>query len=98
MKKFNTIFPDSANNNYKGYYIATYVFLFIIFFTLVRSCIHLFTPDGGAGIIAGLDTSRELGQNLISIFSIWGLSQLLVFSLLLCIYVIKTLSASVTSS
>ena len=97
MKKYNTIFPESANNNYKGYNIAKYVF-FIIFFTLVRSCIHLFTPDGGAGIIAGLDTSRELGQNLISIFSIWGLSQLLVFSLLLCIYVIKTLSASVTLS
>ena len=76
MRQYNAIVPKSANNDYKGYMIAEYVFLLIIIFTLARSCIHLFAPDGGAGIIAGLDTSGEMGQNLISIFSLWGLSQL----------------------
>ena len=61
MKKYNTIVPKSATKEYKGYNIAKYVFVFIIFFTLARSCIHLFAPDGGAGIIAGLDTSGEMG-------------------------------------
>ena len=56
MKKYNTIFPKSVNNDYKGHTIAKYVLLFIIFFTLARSCIHLFAPEGGEAIIAGLDT------------------------------------------
>jgi hypothetical protein len=86
MKKCDTIFPKSANNNYNGYNIAKYVFLFIIFFTLARSCIHLFAPDGGAGIIAGLDTSGEMGQKLISIFSMWGLSQLLIGFFFIIVY------------
>jgi len=86
MKKYNTIFPESANNDYKGYSIARYVFLFIIFFTLVRSFIHLFAPDGGAGIIAGMDTSGGMGQNLIFIFSLWGLSQLLIGFFFIIVY------------
>lgn len=78
MKKYNAIFPKSANNDYKGYSIAKYVFLLIIVLTLVRNCIHLFAPDGGAGTIAGMDTSGATGQNLISIFAVWGLSQLII--------------------
>ena len=86
MKKYNPIFPESANNEYNGYNIAKYVFLGIIIITVFRSCIHIFAPDGGAGIIAGLDTSGPQGQNLISIFAQWGLMQLIVAFFFILVY------------
>ena len=78
MKKYNPLFPETANNDYKGYNIAKYVLLGVIVMTIIRSCIHVFAPDGGAGTIARFDTSGPQGQNLISIFAQWGLMQLIV--------------------
>jgi len=72
------IFPKQVDNNFQGYRIATIVFFLIALFTLVRSCIHIFAPDGGASSIAGMSTSGEGGSNLISLFAFWGLSQLLM--------------------
>ena len=53
-----------------------------MFFTLIaivslgRSLIHVFLPDGGAGVIAGLDLS--LGkENIIFAFGLWGVSQVI---------------------
>ena len=86
MKKYNDILPKSANNDYKGYNIAKYVFLVIIFVTIGRSCIHLLAPDGGAGTIAGMDTSGATGQNLITIFALWGQSQLLIGLFFIIVY------------
>ncbi len=48
------IFPKRVNNTFQGYRIASEAFLLIILFTIIRSCIHLFAPDGGAGSIAGI--------------------------------------------
>ena len=39
---------------------------------------HMSLPDGGASVIAGLDTSVEGGDNLIAIFGQWVLKQLLL--------------------
>lgn len=44
----------------------------------MKSCIHLFAPDGGASSIAGINTSVAGGSNIISLFAFWGLSQLLM--------------------
>lgn len=55
--------------------LITAVYLFVI---LVRSCIHLFSTDGGAQSIAGIDTAVEGGSNIIAIFHQWGASQLLM--------------------
>ena len=38
----------------------------------------MLAADGGANSIAGLDVDGAQGDNLISIFSTWGLSQLLL--------------------
>lgn len=35
-------------------------------------------PDGGAGIIAGLETEVAGGSNIIAMFGQWGLAQLLL--------------------
>lgn len=72
------VFPKQVDNTFRGYKIAAAVFLLMTVFTIARSVIHIFFPDGGAGSIAGIDTSVEGGSNIISMFALWGLSQLLM--------------------
>lgn len=66
------------DNNYEGYRVVVIVFILITITTIVRSCIHILAPDGGAGSIAGIDVSVAGGSNIISLFALWGLSQLLM--------------------
>lgn len=77
MNIMEKILPEEINNDYKGYKIAVYVFIFYSILSLVRSCIHIFSSDGGAGSIAKIDLS-EGGENTIFIFALWGSSQLIV--------------------
>jgi len=72
------ILPKQLDNSFRGNRIAVIVFLLITVFTLARSCIHIFAPDGGASSIAGINTSVEGGSNIISMFAFWGLAQLLM--------------------
>lgn len=53
---------------------------------VVRSCIHLFAPDGGAQSIAGIDTSVAGGDNIIALFHQWGAVQLLLITLLFVLF------------
>jgi uncharacterized membrane protein len=53
---------------------------------VARSLVHLFTPDGGAQTIAGIDTSVAGGNNIIAIFHQWGAIQLLLVSLMLVLF------------
>lgn len=71
------IFPQSINNEYKGYKIAVYVFILYSVVSIVRSCIHFLLPDGGAGSIAHIDLSQG-GENIIFVFALWGISQLIL--------------------
>jgi hypothetical protein len=86
MKKYNPLLPETANNEYNGYNFAKYVFVVLIVITVIRSCIHVFAPDGGAGTIARFDTSGPQGQNLISIFAQWGLMQLIIAFFFIIVY------------
>lgn len=75
------LLPSVINNDYKGRKIAKLVFLGITILTVIRSLIHVFAPDGGAQSIATipLDTYTQAGAaSVIMIFSLWGLSQLLM--------------------
>lgn len=81
MSKKIKLLPVVINNEYKGNKIAKLVFLGITVLTVARSLIHVFTPDGGAQTIATipLDTYTQAGaESVIMIFSLWGLSQLLM--------------------
>ncbi len=71
------ILPESINKEYKGYKIAVYVFVLYSVVSIVRSCIHIFSPDGGAGSVAHIDLSKG-GENIIFVFALWGVSQLIV--------------------
>ena len=72
------ILPKQVDNNFRGYRIAATVFFVVTLLTLARSCIHIFSPDGGASSITGINTSVEGGSDIISVFALWGLSQLLM--------------------
>ena len=75
------ILPAVIDNHYRGLKISQYAFFLITAVTLVRSLIHVFAPDGGAQSIATipLDSySAEAASTVILMFSLWGLSQLLM--------------------
>ena len=65
MKKLlATLFPMPADNTIRGMKLPAYVFMLIAIISTVRSCIHLLSPDGGAGSIAGMDLSTAGGMAL----------------------------------
>lgn len=75
------LLPAQIDNHYRGLKISQYAFFLITAVTLVRSLIHVFAPDGGAQSIATipLDSySAEAASTVILMFSLWGLSQLLM--------------------
>ena len=81
MKIIDSILPKKITNEFEGQKVALYTFIVIVLITLVRSCIHIFAPDGGAQSIAGfpLNTYPEAASTMIIlIFSLWGASQLLM--------------------
>lgn len=70
------IFPEKAENDYKGYKVAEISFLIVTIVTIIRSLIHFLAPDGGAESIATIDLNIEGGKTIIGIFALWGASQL----------------------
>jgi hypothetical protein len=79
------IFPNNPSK-FEGFRIIRLIALLFMFVMVVRSCIHLFAPDGGAQSIAGIDTSVEGGNNIIAIFHQWGAIQLILAILLLLLF------------
>jgi hypothetical protein len=79
------LFPNELSRfeGFRTVRIITGLFLLLV---LVRSCIHLFAPDGGAQSIAGIDTSVEGGDNIIAMFHQWGAIQLILAVLLLVLF------------
>jgi hypothetical protein len=83
---FKKILPDSPST-FKGprwVRIATSLFLVLV---IVRSCIHLFSSDGGANSIAGIDVAVAGGDNIIAIFHQWGAIQLILAVLLSLLFI-----------
>ena len=83
--KFGKILPKdpSTLNGHRSIRVVTAFFLLI---ALIRSCIHMFSADGGANSIAGIDISVEGGNNIVAIFHQWGAIQLILATLLLILF------------
>ena len=81
----NKVFPENPSR-YEGFRIIRLIALLYMLVMVVRSCIHLFAPDGGAQSIAGIDTSVEGGNNIIAIFHQWGAIQLILAILLVVLF------------
>lgn len=84
--KIKKILPESPLTFYgpRWVRIATSLFLALV---VVRSCIHLFSSDGGAKSIAGIDVTVAGGDNIIAIFHQWGAIQLILAALLSLLFI-----------
>lgn len=81
----NAIFPKNPKI-YLGYTFVRVIAFVYMLVIIARSCIHLFSADGGAESIAGIDTSVAGGQNIIAIFHQWGAIQLLLISFMTVLF------------
>ena len=79
------IFPDELSR-FDGPQFVRFAAALILCVMVVRSCIHLFTADGGAQRIATIDTTVEGGNNIIAIFHQWGATQLVSAILLVVLF------------
>jgi hypothetical protein len=79
MKRiFEILLPARIDNTIRGSKVPFYVFALYAIVSLVRSCIHLLAPDGGAGSIAGMDLAVAGADGIIFAFALWGSSQLIL--------------------
>lgn len=79
------ILPKDTSH-FDGFRLIRLLTALYMFVMVARSCIHLFTSDGGAHSIAGIDISVEGGNNIIAIFHQWGAIQLILVTLLLVLF------------
>lgn len=71
------VFPSELSS-YVGYRIIRITTALYLMVMIGRSSIHLFSSDGGANGIAGIDISVAGGDNIIAIFHQWGATQLIL--------------------
>lgn len=70
-----SLLPATTNDHYHGSLLAAYFLLLLGIGWVIPGLIHVFLPDGGAGVIAGI----ELGSNpsaLIGAFAWAGATQI----------------------
>lgn len=81
------LLPASAEGRYKGVKLASTAFLLLTIAGIVRSLIHMFAEDGGAGSIAGIDLEVGGRDTIVGMFAMWGSSQFLLALMQLIVYV-----------
>jgi hypothetical protein len=74
---FKLLLPTELSS-YVGYRIVRIATALYLMVMIGRSSIHLFSSDGGANGIAGIDISVAGGDNIVAIFHQWGATQLIL--------------------
>ena len=72
----NVLPPNTAAFN--GFPVIRWLTVPFLVVAIVRSCVHLFSADGGAQSIAGIDIAVEGGNNIVALFHQWGAIQLIL--------------------
>jgi len=85
---FEIILPARADNVIRGTKIPFYLFILVAAIGLVRSCIHIFAPDGGAGSIAGMNMNVTGADEVIFAFALWGSAQF-IYALLQWLVILR---------
>ena len=67
--------PPSTNDQYRGAPLAAHFLAVLAVLTIVPGCIHTFLPDGGAGVIAGIDLG-PCAPVIIALFAWAGATQI----------------------
>jgi hypothetical protein len=78
MKIFQRLFPKQADNTLTCGRLPWIVLLLLTLVSLFRSLVHMFSPDGGAGSVAGMDLGGTGGEGIVFSFGLWGSSQLVL--------------------
>ena len=74
---FEILLPATADNTIRGSKLPYYILILVAGIGTVRSLIHIFAPDGGAGSIAGMDLTVSGAAEVIFAFALWGSAQLI---------------------
>ncbi|MEZ6029873.1 MAG: hypothetical protein R3C46_08980 [Hyphomonadaceae bacterium] len=69
------LFPPSTNRDYHGAAASAWFLMLAAVLEFVPGCIHFFLPDGGAGVIAGLDLTHNR-ETIIAVFAWVGAVQI----------------------
>lgn len=69
------LLPPSTNAQYRGAPLAAHLLTVLGVLTIVPGALHSFLPDGGAGVIAGLDLGT-CGRVIIALFRWAGATQI----------------------
>ena len=69
------LLPPNTNERYTGSLLSAWFLTVFSALTILPGCIHTFTPDGGAGTIAGLDLSQN-GHVIVALFAWAGATQI----------------------
>lgn len=81
------LFPPSTNDAYRGPSVAAAFLGLVSLLTVGPGLVHILLPDGGAGVIAGLDLSKD-GPTIIRLFAWAGTTQL-VWGLMLLVIAVR---------
>jgi len=85
---FDFFLPAKADNTIRGTKLPFYIFLMVALVGSVRSFIHILSPDGGAGSIAGMDLSVTGANGIIFGFALWGSAQF-IYALLQWVVILR---------
>lgn len=69
------LLPPSTNAAYRGHPAAAWFLVLTGVLSIIPGCIHYFLPDGGAGVIAGIDLSTR-ATTIIAVFAWLGALQI----------------------
>jgi hypothetical protein len=83
----SVLLPPAAGNSIRGSKLPFYLLIVVAAIGTVRSLIHIFSADGGAGSIAGMDLSAG-ASGIIFAFALWGSSQL-IYAVLQWIVIVR---------
>ncbi|MBZ9937484.1 hypothetical protein LB518_14360 [Mesorhizobium sp. BR1-1-16] len=78
------LLPPQLDNRFPGHRLVVAVFALLTALTVGRSLFHIFAPDGGAQSVAHIPLSTypaPAADAVIFLFSLWGLSQLMMGAL-----------------
>jgi hypothetical protein len=85
--KFNVRNILPANTTaFNGISVVRWLTVPFLVVVIARSLVHLFSADGGAQSIAGIDIAVEGGNNIVALFHQWGAIQLILAVLLAVLF------------
>lgn len=69
------LLPASTNEHYQGAAVSAWFLALLGAGTFIPGCIHYFLPDGGAGVIAGIDLTHSRAI-IVAAFAWMGATQI----------------------